>query len=240
MLAQTRGIVLHQIKYSESSIVAKIYTEAFGLQSYLVRGVRKKKSKNSAAYFQHLSLLDMTVYHKERNNLNNIKEIKPAFTFQDIPYNVFKGSIALFINEFLINALKEEEANKELFNFIFDSICFLDLADDDTNNFHLMFCIHLTKYLGFYPQGIYSQDFPYFDLQEGAFCEDKPAHGNYLEKEAAALLSEIKNHSFENLKNLHPKRSTKQAFLNALVDYYRIHLAGMPEIKSLSVLQSLF
>jgi len=95
----TRGVVLHQIKYSESSIITKIYTEAFGIQSFLVRGVRKKGSKIKAGLFQTLSLVDLVVYFKEKSNIQNLKEIKSALPQTSIPFNIKKSTIAIFLKE---------------------------------------------------------------------------------------------------------------------------------------------
>ncbi|MBI9033658.1 MAG: DNA repair protein RecO [Bacteroidales bacterium] len=240
MLHQTKGIVLHQVKYSETSIVAKIYTELFGVQSYLVRGVRKRKSKTSNAHFQHLSLLDMTVYHKQKSSLQNIKEIRQDYHFQEIPYDISKSSIAIFINEMVYKSIKEEEANPALFNFIFDSVRFLDLVDRDYNCFHLMFCSKLTRFLGFYPRGEFSDSNSYFDLQEGEFCAHTPIHDNYMNAECSKILHGFIQHSYEDLGSCPLNKDLRNLFLSKIIDYYRLHIHGMGEIKSHTILQSIF
>jgi DNA repair protein RecO (recombination protein O) len=240
MLHQTRGIVLNQLKYSESSIIVKVYTEEFGLQSYIVRGVRKKKGKNSAAYFQHLTPLNMVVYHKEKSNIQNVKEIKPDYPFQDLPYNVYKSSIALFINELIINVVREEEANPPLFNFLFDSIKFLDEIEDGFHVFHHMFSVQLTRYLGFYPQGLYSQTSPYFDMQEGIFTGEKPPHSQIMEKKDAQMLNYYMNSTDNSTSIQHYEINDRRIFLERLMEYYKIHIPDLNEMKSLEVLTGLF
>src|SRR5436190_3456251 len=127
MLHKTRGIVFHVTHYSESSVVAKIYTELFGLQSYLVNSVRKKNSKIKTAALQPLALIDLVVYHKERSGLQRLADAKNNPALKSIPFDVRKSSIVLFMNEVLFKSVKEEEANQPLFDFIFNSVQLLDM-----------------------------------------------------------------------------------------------------------------
>src|SRR3990172_7140574 len=122
MIYKTRGIVLHHIKYSETSVIAKIYTELFGLQSYLINGVRSQKAKVKANLLQPLSLVDMIVYHKEKKGLQRIRDVSGNPPLSSIPYDFPKSSVALFIAEILYKSIREEEANTNMFEFIFHSI----------------------------------------------------------------------------------------------------------------------
>ena len=87
MLYTSKGIVLHHFKYGEKSIIAKIYTEKFGLQSYIINGVRSKKTKNKASYLQALSLIEINAVKKENKGLQQIKDIKIDISFQEIPFH---------------------------------------------------------------------------------------------------------------------------------------------------------
>jgi DNA repair protein RecO (recombination protein O) len=156
MLHKTRGIVFHVTEYSESSVVAKIYTELFGLQSYLINSARKKSPKIKPASLQPLSLIDLMVYHKERSGLQRLAEARTQPALKSIPFDIRKSSIVLFINEVLLKSVKEEESNRALFDFIFSSVELLDLQDEVQSDFHLVFLLQLTKYLGFYPQDNFS------------------------------------------------------------------------------------
>ena len=97
MLQQTQGIVLKTFKYSETSLIVRIYTEKLGLQSYLINRVRHKKAKIKPALLQGLSVLDMVVYHRQNKNIQHIKELKLAYVFSAIPFDTVRSSIALFI-----------------------------------------------------------------------------------------------------------------------------------------------
>src|SRR6185436_8347298 len=122
MIHSTRGIVFRTVKFSETSVISKIYTEKFGMQSYIVNGVRSEKSKTKAALLQVMSMLDMQVYHHENRNLHRIKEMRPSYVFSSILFDPLRGSIGLFMMEVLNKCIHEEETNEEMFAFITDNL----------------------------------------------------------------------------------------------------------------------
>jgi DNA repair protein RecO (recombination protein O) len=154
MLLKTKGIVLNQIKYRETSIITKIYTEDFGLKSYIVNGVRTKSSKTKIGLFQPLTLLDLVVYYKEKTTLHRISEIKCYSPYKSIPFEIKKSSIVLFLSEILNKTLKEEISNKELFDFLSTSLIYFDEVKEDYHNFHLQFLFQLSAFLGFFPSNL--------------------------------------------------------------------------------------
>lgn len=153
MLHKTRGIVLNSIKYKESSIIVKVFTEEFGLQSYIVNSVRSKSSKkNKIALFQPLTLLELVVYYTASKSINRISEQKCSFPFSSIPFKILKSSLVLFIGEILIKVLsREEEANPPLFEFIDATVRRLDQENENLQNFHIHFLINLLSYIGLKP-----------------------------------------------------------------------------------------
>lgn len=153
MLYKTRGIVFKTTDYSESSVVVQIFTEKFGLQSYIVNGAKKPKAKISRNMLQPLHLVDMVVYHKANGNVQRISELKNVPVLQGVPYDVIKSCIAMFLNEVLYKAIKQQSADENLFDFVFNAIELLDHKTTGLANFHLLFLIQLTRYLGFYPHG---------------------------------------------------------------------------------------
>lgn len=236
MIHSTRGIVFHHIKYSETSIIAKIYTELFGLQSYLIKGIRSRKSKTKSSLLQHLSLLEMEVYHKEKSKLHHIKEMKSAYQYTTIPFDIRKSSIVLFINEILYKSILEEEPNQNLFDFIYNSIQILDLSESHFSNFHLLFMVQLTKHLGFFPKGNYSHTNNIFNMQDGVFQKNLPLFTNYLAEPFSGYLNTLQTHSFKEVEMIKIAVNHRKELLQKLVDYYRLHLSGFREIKSHEVL----
>ena len=237
MISSTKGIVFHQLKYSETSIIAKIYTEEFGLQSYIVKGARRKKSKNTAAVLQHLSLVELTANHKEKSDIHYLQEIRPIYQYSSIPYDILKSSILLLINELLYRSIREEEANVDLFEFIFNSLQWFDLRENTFANFHLVFLLQLSKYLGFFPKGIYSKHTYLFNLESGNFESIIPSHPNYLMDKMATQFSQLVQVSFENMAEVKLNNVSRNHLLESLIQYYQLHLPNLGTPKSLKVLK---
>lgn len=239
MLTATRGIVLHKTKYSDTSLIVKIFTEDFGLQSYLVQGSRSKKSKARATLFQPLALLELEVAHREKSDLQRIRDLRPFHPYTSIPYDMVKSTTVLFINELLYKSLKAEAADGELFEFVVGALQWFDLCTDTVPDFHLLFLVRLSRYLGFYPQGNYTQQNTFFDLAEGSFRSTQPLTSLFLEGAESAYLWRLLGTKFEGLSALRLPPQMRRKLLHALVDYYRVHIAGLAEIKSHQVLEAI-
>ncbi len=236
MLTTTRGIVLHHFKYSEKSIIAKIYTEKFGLQSYIINGVRSAKSKNKAVYLQPLSLVEINAIHKEKKGLQTIKSISLAAPYLSIPFNISKTSIAFFLAEVLYRTIKEEESNEKLFHFLFNAFQLLDIDQKTYVNYHLVFLAELCHYIGISPNKENIVDGCYFDLQEGCFTSTIPLHNAFIKPDVANLMLTVFNASLNNI-NLSLTNSDRKELLKQFLDYYHLHLSNFDNLKSLAVLE---
>lgn len=244
MTHKTKGIVLRTVKYGETSVITTVYTELFGIQSYIVKGVRQstKKSSGKAIYFQPAAILDMIVYHNELKNLNFIKDYQWAHLYQNLLFDVIKNTVSMYIVEMLQHSLKQPEASPELFFLTEDTLKQLDTATSTlTANLPLYFSLHLAGELGFRIQGEYSFQTPFLDLQEGQFIAEKPSHSYYLEKQLAEATSQLLSINFYNdLENIHFSRFTRKDLIIAYQNYIAIHVQDFGEIKSLPVLQEIF
>jgi len=237
MLTTTKAIVLSSIKYSDSDLIVKCYTQD-GLKSYMLKRILKaKKGKLKVAYFQPLTQLEMVVNHNTKGNLNFIKEVKLTHPYRTIPFNVVKQTIVLFLSETLTKSLQEEEKNESLFQYLETSLIWLD-THEDVSNFHLLFLLKLTKHLGFYPEkGI--EDYPFFSLVEGRFFNIKPK--NYpVSNENLTSLKILLGINFEGLHELQFNATARQSFLDMLIQYFELHLPGFNKPKSLAILKSVF
>lgn len=237
MLHKTPGIVLHTIKYSESSLITKIFTRDFGLQSYIISGIRGKKSKNKATLFQPLAIVDLVVSRSEKGNLQRISEINIHYPYVDIPYNMNKSSIALFLNEILFKAIKEEHPDVDLFEFIKSSFQYLDLDPKNCSNFHICFMVQMSRFLGFYPQGKCSPANPLFDMQEGRYVSGLPNHPYCLNAKQSSLLTEFINAGYESTHLIKMDKNQRRDLLMNLITYYRLHITFFGEIKSNQILE---
>ncbi len=237
MLEKTRGIFLHYINYTDSSVIARVYTEKFGQQSYIISGVRSKKSATRINVFQPLFLLDMEVYHKDGRGLQRMKNARLAEPFSQLPYDIRKSSQAIFLAELLMKCLKEEEGNPKLFEFLYHACCLLDLANEGANNFLISFLFRLTRFLGVEPQAPPAGNYRYFDLISGTFKEREPVHHQYMDVETTRKFAELFSYDFSELDKLSYRNSHRTDLLHHLIDYYKIHLDISGEIKSLDVLK---
>lgn len=236
MIIKVKAVVLRCIKFQDTSLILKCYTE-LGLKSYLLKGVLgSKKSKLKIAYFQPLNLLELIANHNDKGALNSIREVKIAYAYNSISTDVVKQSIILFLAEVLNASLQEEEANDNLFNFLETSFQYLD-NHTEIANFHLIFLLKLSKYLGFYPQ-TKNVDYPYFNLQEGLF-ESKLVISS-IKDEKLLLFKILLGVTFENMQSLKLSKTQRQILLEILINYYELHLSGFRKLNSLPILQSIF
>ncbi len=220
MLYKTRAIVLKSVKHGDTGLVVQIYTEDFGRQSLLVHGVRKRKSKFGYHLFEPLSLLNLDIYYKENRDLQTLKEAKSSIVLHHLLSDVRKSSIAIFVSEILYRCLREVESNKPLFNYLFHAIQILDMAEKGLENFHIIFLIQLSKFLGIYPKN-------------NAELINYKIIGGYQ-------LNDLFEYSLQDISNFKIERSIRQEILNHLIIYYRANLEGMGEIKSLQVLHEVY
>ena len=237
MLHKTSGIILQTTNYSDSGFIAKIYTERFGVQSYIISGARSKRSKTKASLFQPMTIVELEVSNSVKSNLHRISEITIQHPYSDIPYNIIKSSIAIFLNEVLFRSLKEEHPDEDLFLFIKNSLLILDIKNESCSNFHLCFLVQISKFFGFFPQGNFSESNSYFDLCEGKFRSGMPSHNNYLDPTIAFLLDKVMNSNFENIHHLKIDPKQRKSLLNSLVFFFRFHISSFGEMKSVAVLE---
>jgi DNA repair protein RecO (recombination protein O) len=237
MLIETRGIVFRSLKYSENSLIVDIYTEAKGLQSYFVNGVRSQRSRQNASVYQVMTLVDLVAGVREDRGLNKIKEIKTAFIYNSLPFDVRKSAVGMFMAEVARKTIREAESHSELFAFLYNTFLFLDQTSYPVANLHLHFLVELSGFLGFMPGGDLSEESPVFDLQEGVFCDTSPSAGYCLDLELSKAFYALLQTNYADCHNLRIPASQRRQLLSKLLDYYRLHLEHLPEIHSHQILQ---
>lgn len=223
MLYKTRGVVLSYIKYRESSIIVKMYTEEFGLQTYIENGVRSTKSKGKIALFQPLTLVDLVVYHKPGLEIQRISEIKCHSPFFSIPTDIKKSVIGIFIAEILSVTLREHTENSLMFEFVNDALVFLEENEEQIENFHLFFLNSLSAYLGFGAENV--RDLSRQMLESGFV----------LSKDDESLMSKIMVTPFGEALNI--TKVQRLRALDILLDFYKINLGYFSGAKSIPILQ---
>jgi len=239
MTHKTKGIVLRTIKYGETSLVVTIFTELFGVQTYMVNGVRStKKSSAKANYFQPAAILDLVVYHSENKSMQRIKEFSWGFLYNSVLTDVIKNSVAAYMMELLQKCLKQPETNTDLFNFCEAALQQLDISSKKiTANFPLFFALHLTHFFGFRMADDYDATNCFLDLQEGIFIDHQPVHPHFIDGEKAALLSQLlKVMQPYELEEFNLNHVIRRQLLLHLHDYYALHIPEFGQMKTLMVL----
>lgn len=243
MIAKTKGIVLRSIKYGETSLVVTMFTETFGLQSYLVNGVRTatKKGTPKASLFQPAAILELVAYNNQFTNLQRLREYKWDFLYRHVLSDVHKNAVALFMVELLSKCLKQPEPAAELFYFVEDALKHLDEATPSvTGNFPLFFALHLAVFFGFRINDEFSPEKPYLDLQEGRFVEDQPMHQYYLlDREAAAVSDILKILQPHELEQVPLSRDMRRRMMQGLEQYYAFHVPEFGTLRTLPVLREI-
>lgn len=237
MIESTRAIVINSIKYGDTSLITTCYTKKSGLKTYLLKGVLKsKKGKIKSAYFQPLMQLNLIANHNNKGTLNSIREVEVFHVYHSVYTDIKKQSIALFLTEILYFAIREEEQNNALYQYLETAFLWLD-THDNISNFHLLFLLNLTKFLGFYPEtkGTFTT---YFDLIEGKFTDQNSF--NSVSGENLKQFKKLLGINFDVLHQVHFSAANRQVVLTILIQYFELHLSGFKKPKSLDVLKAVF
>lgn len=240
MLEKTEGIVLHTFKHSDSGIISHIFTKKYGRLSFMVKGISRKKSTTHRAYFQILQPLSIEFYYREKRELHIIKEASPLFNYMNLHSDIRMNSIIMFLGEVMYKALRPSGPDESLYEYIIDTLVYLDNENRILPNFHIGFIIGLTKYLGIAPSNNYSSKLPYFDMQNGIYLEHPPLHGFYMGKVYSLLLYEFLKSSIAECNNISLSGQSRREFLDDMLTFYSLHLPGFRNIRSLKIYSEMF
>ena len=239
MLLKTKGIVFRSLKYSETSLILDIYTYEKGLRSYIISGVRNKKSKTKAGIMQISSLVEIVAYDKNQNTLQRIKEIKPSYLYKQVPFNVIKSSLAIFMMELCRKGIKESEHNVSLFNFVEGWLIHLDNTEKKLGNIPLVFMIQLADEIGFGLQNNYRPE-TLFDLKGGSFVDKDASVESYVNQESSEALSKLLLSDINNFHEVVIKKQIRSTLLADMIKFYQWHIDNFNELKSIDVLKTVF
>jgi len=240
MLVKTHGIVIRNTRYGEGSVISKIYTRDFGMQSYMINGIYGAKSSLKASLLQPLMILDLVVYHHKLKDIQRIKEAKCPHQLVSLHFENTKAGICLFVSEVLNKTIKEEEPNEPLYDFIENSILSLDSEQRTLAIWPILFLLRLSKWLGFAPENNFDKTaLTYFDLEAGMFTETKPITEWFISPPASEYFSHLISWKPNEAQNLQIPKSIRIEIIHKLITYYKLHLADFKEIKSIEVLSEM-
>lgn len=237
MHQKAKGIVLHQLKYSEDSLIVDIFTEEFGAMSYWVKVSRANRNRLLSSLLRPLNFVDILFENRPGRNIQRIVEMDTSLPCFSIPFHPLKATIVLFLQEFLYYTLRREASNVPLFRYMEHAIQWLDQSEQHFSNFHLMFLVNLTRFLGFWPNLEGFRQGSVFDLQEGAFSSSVPFHKCYLDADESLWVQHFMRMNTRTMTHFHLNREQRSRILSVLGEYYKLHIPEFPELKSISVLQ---
>ena len=240
MLTKTSAIVLHALKYGETRLIVDMFTRSHGRLSFIVSLPKSPKGKIKKQFFQPLTLLEIETDVRPRLQLQKLSDVRLLHPFSTIPFESDKLAISLFVAEFLYYALRGEQQNALLFDYVSDSIQWLDGQEGRFANFHLVFLMRLSRFLGFYPNLEDYSAGDYFDLRESVFLSQPPVHRDFLQPQEAEKVQLMMRMDFATMHLFLMSHNERNRLLEVALAYYRLHLPDFPEMKSIGVLQELY
>ena len=238
MQLRTKAIVLSSLKYGDTSLIVRAYTESDGLKAYLLKGIlASRKGKLKTAYFQPLSQLDIVAIHKNKGTLEQIREARIDFPYTTMHTDIIKNAITMFLAEMLTNCIREEQSDPSLFSYLQTALQWLD-THDQIANFHLYFLLSLTRFLGCYPD-LSDIDATYFDLLEGQFT-DAPLGKKVISGDELNQFRKLLGTNFDVVHLIQMSKKQRQQLLQMIVEYFELHLHGFRKPRSLAVLNEVF
>jgi len=234
----TKAIVFNTIKYGDTSLIVKCFTFEDGVKSYMIKGVLKsKKGKLKTAYFQPLTQLQIVANHTNKQGLNSIREASIIHPYNTLHTSIIKQTIVLFLSEILSSIIQEEEKNEALYMYIETALVWLD-THTDVSNFHLLFLLNLSRFLGFYPD-VSDQNKEAFSLLEGSFT-DKTHDKLTIHSNELISFKKLLGINFDAINTILFNKKERQMILQVIIQYFELHLEGFKKPKSLDILETVF
>ncbi len=234
------AVVLHTLKYRDTSLLVYAYTDLFGRQTYLVNGVRSTGNKSGMACFQALSLLDVVAYHHPKHDIQRLKEYRLSIPLQQLAFDVHKNAIALFMGEIVYKTVREQEPNDQLFQFLYRSVLELEHIQEGAANYHLYFLARLAAYLGYASGNDYKPEYTYFDIPSGEFTPIRPKHELFFDADQTVLFGSLLKTDIDGLQNIALHHSQRSAFVHNMLRFYNHHFDALSPIRSWSVLSEVY
>lgn len=240
MMQKTRAIVLRSYKYGESQLIVDMLTREQGRLSFICSVSKSPRAKFRHNFFQPLSLLEINFDYRERARLQRLKEVRIAIPYINIPFDAVKLSIAHFLAEFVVYATRSEQANLPLYSFVETSLQLLDQTNRSCANFHLVFMLRLTRFVGFFPNLSDAGSECFFDLRNACFVIEPPHHSEFLYPVEASKLGLMMRMRYETMHLFAMSRDERNRCVELILTFYRLHIPDFPEMKSWQVLKELF
>ena len=239
MLMKTRAIVLHSVKYGEQKLIVDMLTAEQGRMSFACRMPTTQRGKLKKQLFQPLTILDLEVDFRQGNKLQRLRDVRMVAPYTSIPFDAAKLSLSLFLAEFLLYATRDEQQNTPLFQYVESSLVWLDAQPRAVANFHLVFMMRLSRFIGFFPNLDDYREGACFDLRNGEFTDSPPLHPDFVNPQESAHIGLLMRMNFETMHLFRLSRDERNRCVELILAYYRLHVPNFPELQSFAVLQEM-
>jgi len=240
MQVKSEAIVLHALKFGDSQLVVDLLTEQMGRMSFICHIPISRKVKIKKQFFQPLTILSIEFDYRQNVHLQHFNDIRIAEPFVDIPFEPHKLSICLFLSEFLAYVTRDEQQNLPLYKYVESSLLWLDSSQHSFANFHLVFMMRLSRFIGFFPNFEHYSVGDFFDLRSGEFCQNLPLHADFIGPDEASKIMLLMRMNYESMHLFKMNREERNRCSELMINYYRLHIPNFPELKSFSILKELF
>ena len=240
MQEKIRGIVLRTVRYGDTGLIVDMFTREYGRRSFATKATKGRRTASNASLWTPLAMVEFEADIRPNSKLPTPKEARLYHNNLRTLLSPIKSTLTLFLAEFLTHALKNENENATLYSYLEMSLQWLDSTESNYANFHLVFLMRLTLFLGIYPNLDSTSPLDFFDMESGCYCKSRPYHPNYLNPEEARLIPLLFRMNYDTMRLFRMSRTERWNILNKLNSYYRLHVPGFPELKSLDVLHDVF
>ena len=237
MMTKTRAIVLRVLKYGEQKMIIDLFTESDGRISIVTHIPKTPKGKLKKQYFQPLNILDVELDIRPKVQLQHLRDARIAVPYSSIPFDPQKLSIALFLAEFLYYSTRSEQQNTALFAYLEHSILWFDSCKESYANFHLVFMMRMSRFIGFFPNIEDYQTGDYFDMRAASFTAHAPLHPDFLDCEDSSRISTLMRMNYESMHLFKMNHDDRNRIIDVIITYYRLHVPDFPELKSFEIMR---
>lgn len=238
MLISSPAIVLNRITLNDTTLIVNLYTRQMGSVAFAIKRAKTSKAGIQSALLQPLSSISVEWEHKNTKRLQHMSSISVLQPYTSIPYHPQKNIMASFLSEILYHSTKQEHQG-DLYDLITDSLRWLDNASGHFSNFNITFLIRLICQLGFHPNTDNPSSYPFFDLQNAEFTPKRPSHNYYLGPNDAQYIPLFMSLNYSNMHLLKTTHQQRFRALKIITTYYKLHITGFPDVKSLDIVNEL-
>lgn len=240
MLLKTKAIVLKTLKYSENKYIIDLLTEAEGRVSVVINIPKTAKGKLKKQYFQLMTLLEVDLDFRQKESLQHLRDVRITYPYFSIPVDPYKMSMTLFLAEFIYHSTRDERQNPNLFAYIENSIRWLDASEEHFSNFHLVFMMRLSRFIGFFPNVDDYHEGDYFDMRNASFSSMVPLHTDFLNAADSSKIQLLMRMNYDTMHLFKMNHEDRNRIIDVLITYYRLHVPSFPELQSLPVMKQLW